>query len=99
MTRNQYQYYWTTAQIKWDRCYRGYSELIYKDDLTKGNDSKCLFRKNSQDLLGQNLKNAWDCKENPQQQRTIICVKIYRGINEGIGNQKDAFNDISSTIR
>ena len=52
MARDQYQCYWTTAQVKWNGCYCGNSRQIYEDDQAKGNYNQYIFRRNRKDLPG-----------------------------------------------
>ena len=67
--------------------------------MTKGDNDKYLFGRNSENLQRQNLEVTQDSKENSQWQRTTIWIKIYRGINKSIGNKKNALNGILLTIR
>ena len=49
---NQYQCYWTTAQVKQNGCYYGNSRQIYEDDQAKGNNDQYILRRHSEDLPG-----------------------------------------------
>jgi len=58
MIRNQYQYYRTTPKFKWQRCNSGYCRLIYQDDQAQSNKYNSLIRRNSQNILGQDIENT-----------------------------------------
>ena len=46
--------------------YSGYHKPIYKDDPTKGDSDKHIFRRDSQDLYRQHLEAIWNTKEDLQ---------------------------------
>ena len=50
MARNQHRYYRTSTKVKWDGHYRGHCQLIYKDDLTKGNNNEYIIGRNCKNL-------------------------------------------------
>jgi len=50
MVRDQHRYYGATTKIEWKGCYHGNYGQIHKDNLTKDNNNKCIFRRNSKDL-------------------------------------------------
>ena len=51
MARNQHRHYWTSTEIKWNRCYSSYCGPIHKDNSFEGNYNEYLIQRNSKDLL------------------------------------------------
>ena len=50
MARDQYRYCGTTTKIEWKGRYHGNYEQVHKDNLTKDNNNKYIFRRNRKDL-------------------------------------------------
>jgi len=42
------------------------------------------------------MKNTWSTEEDSKQQKTIIRIKIYKGIYKNTGNYKTIINSIPS---
>ena len=66
MKRNQYQHHWSITKIQWKECNCSDCGQVYKDDLTQGNNNKCVIGGDCKDLPRWNIKIIWGPKNYSQ---------------------------------
>ena len=57
MVGNQYQYHWTTSQIKWQRHDCDHNKSIYQDNQTQDDSHDSIVRGYSQNLQKWNIED------------------------------------------